>query len=234
MVRRVLFLVIVFQLTACAGMQQLANQLPIPGVTNDQIAGGLKEALDKGIANQVTRLALEDGFYKNELVKILLPDELKKVDNTLRAIGMSNLADEGLKVLNRAAEDAVSEAIPVFTAAVKNMSFADAKSILLGDKDAATTYLKNTTSKELYQKFHPIIKNSFQKVGADKIWSELITKYNSIPLTKDVNPDLTNYVTNEALKGVFTMIAIEELEIRNKASKRTSDLLRRVFALQDK
>ena len=230
-----LLVVVLFQLTSCSELQQVINQLPNSGIlTNDQIAGGLKEALNNGITNQVTKLTVEDGFFKNELTRILLPEELQKVDNTLRKIGLSKLADEGLKALNRAAEDAVAEAIPIFVDAIKGMSFTDAKNILLGDKNAATTYLKTATSEALYQKFNPIIANSFQKVGADKIWTDLITKYNSIPLTNNVNPDLTDYVTGEALKGVFTMVEVEEKDIREKVSSRTSDLLKKVFALQDK
>ncbi|MGJ8738122.1 DUF4197 domain-containing protein, partial [Zobellia laminariae] len=138
-----------------------------------------------------------------------------------------------LKVLNRAAEDAVGEATPIFVDAVKGITFSDAKNILLGSDNAATQYLTSATQTQLYAKFNPVIKNSFSKVGADKIWSNLITKYNNIPLTKKVNPDLTDYVTQEALNGVFTMIAVEEKEIRNDASSRTTDLLRRVFSLQD-
>ena len=118
--------------------------------------------------------------YKNEAVKILLPDELKKVDSSLRKIGLGSLADEGLKVLNRAAEDAVKEATPLFVDAVKNMSFSDAKTILMGSENAATTYLQNATSTALYGKFNPVIKNSFTKVGADQVWTNIITKYNSI------------------------------------------------------
>ncbi|MCK5640960.1 MAG: DUF4197 domain-containing protein, partial [Gammaproteobacteria bacterium] len=119
MLKRIVLLVVVVQLTACAELQQVINQLPNGGLTNDQIVGGLKEALNNGIHNQVSTLAVQDGFFKNELVQILLPEELKKVDNTLRKIGLSKLADEGLKVLNRAAEDAVSEAIPIFVNAIK-------------------------------------------------------------------------------------------------------------------
>lgn len=217
---------VIFQLSACAELQQVVNQLPNGMITNDQIAGGLKEALNNGVTNQVTKLAIEDGFFKNELTRILLPEELQKVDKTLRSIGLSKLADEGLKVLNRAAEDAVGEAIPIFADAIKGMTFSDAKNILLGDKNSATLYLKNSTSDALYQKFNPIIANSFQKVGADKIWNDLISKYNSIPLTNKVNPDLTDYVTNEALKGVFTMVEVEERDIRANFSSRTSDLLK--------
>ena len=234
MIKRVLLIFVVFQLSACAELQQVVNQLPSGGgITNDQIGGGLKEALNKGITNQVGKLALKDGFFKNDLVKILLPDELKKVDNTLRKIGLSKLADEGLKVLNRAAEDAVSEATPIFIDAIKGLTFADAKNILLGDKNAATSYLKDKTSAALYEKFSPIINNSFKKVGADKVWSNLITKYNNLPLTNNVNTDLTDYVTGEALKGVYSMVEVEENEIRTKVSSRTTNLLKKVFALQD-
>src|SRR5690606_36620896 len=179
------------------------------------------------------KLTQTDGFFKNELVKILLPEELKKVDKTLRDVGLGNLADEGLKVLNRAAEDAVKEATPIFVDAVKGITFTDAKNILLGKDDAATQYLTSKTESALYAKFNPVIKKSFSKVGADQIWSNLITRYNAIPLTSDVNPDLTDYVTKEALKGVYTMIAVEEKEIRTNFSSRTTDLLKRVFALQD-
>ncbi len=200
---------------------------------NDEIANGLKEALNMGIDKQVSNLTQTDGFFGNELVKIMLPEELQKVDKTLRDIGLANLADEGLKILNRAAEDAVGEATPIFVNAVKGMTFNDAKNILLGSDNAATIYLTNATQTELYNKFNPVIKNSFEKVGADKIWNNLITRYNSIPLTNNVNPDLTDYVTQEALKGVFTMIAVEEKEIRNKVSARTTDVLKKVFALQD-
>lgn len=168
------------------------------------------------------------------MVKILLPEELRKVDKTLRDVGLGSIADEGLKILNRAAEDAVKEATPIFIDAVKGITFTDAKNILLGNQDAATQYLTSRTQQALYSKFKPVIQNSFGKVGADQIWTNLITKYNAIPLTKNVNPDLTDYVTQEALKGVYKMIAVEEKQIRSKVSSRSTDLLRRVFALQDR
>jgi hypothetical protein len=179
-------------------------------------------------------LTAEDGFYKNELVKILLPEELQKVDKALRNLGMSNLADQGLVVLNRAAEDAVKEATPIFVDAVKNMNFNDAKSILMGNEKAATTYLETATSNSLYDKFSPVIASSLNKVNADKIWSQIISKYNTIPMVKKVNPDLKDYVTKETMKGVFTMIAIEEKEIRINLQSRTSSLLQSVFSMQDK
>lgn len=235
MIRKFLAFVLIFNLTACAELQEVVNNLPQQGgvLSNADIASGLRQALDLGIDKQVSKLTQEDGFFKNELVKILLPEELQKVDEGLRKIGLGNLADEGLKVLNRAAEDAVKEATPIFINAVKDITFDDAKNILLGEDNAATQYLTVRTQTELYNKFKPVINSSFSKVGADQIWENLINKYNALPLTNNVNPDLTDYVTGEALKGVYTMIAVEEKEIRNKVSSRTTDLLKKVFALQD-
>lgn len=233
--KKPLLLLTAFAFLGCAEMQQIVDQMPQSGsiLSNADIANGLKEALNNGIDKQVSKLTQTDGFYKNEAVKILLPDELKKIDTKLRAIGLSSLADEGLKVLNRAAEDAVKEATPIFVDAVKQMTFTDAKNILLGNDSAATTYLQKTTSTALYAKFNPIIKSSFSKVGADKVWNNIITKYNSIPLVTKINPDLTDYTTNEAMEGVFTMIAVEEKEIRTNLNARTSTVLQKVFALQD-
>ena len=234
--RKLLAFVLILNLTACAELQNVVDQLPQQTgsvLSSADMAAGLRQALDLGIDKQVSKLTQTDGFFKNELVKILLPEELQKVDKGLRDIGLDNLADEGLKVLNRAAEDAVKEATPIFVNAVKDITFDDAKNILLGNDDAATQYLTGKTQTELYNKFKPVINNSFSKVGADQIWANLINKYNAIPFTNNVNPDLTDYVTGEALKGVYTMIAVEEKEIRTKVSSRSTDLLRKVFALQD-
>jgi hypothetical protein len=236
--KKIILLAVAFSLNSCAQVQQTLNQLPqissqIPGVGGVDIASGLKEALNKGITQQVSKLTAVDGFYKNEAVKILMPAELQKVDATLRKIGLSSLADEGIKVLNRAAEDAVKEATPIFVSAVRNMTFTDAKNILLGNDSAATSYLQGSTTTALYGKFNPVIKSSFEKVGADVIWTKIINKYNTIPLVKKVNPDLTDYTTNQALAGVFKMIAVEEKEIRNNISARTTPLLKSVFAMQD-
>ena len=149
MIRNFLAFILLFNLTACAELQQVVDQLPQGDdvLSNTDIASGLREALDLGIDRHVSKLTQKDGFYKNELVKILLPDELTKVDKALRDIGLSSLADEGLKVLNRAAEDAVKEATPIFVNAVKEITFSDAKGILLGNDDAATQYLIGKTQK---------------------------------------------------------------------------------------
>jgi len=236
--KKILLLAVTFSLTSCAQVQQTLNQLPqissqLPGVGGVDIASGLKEALNKGITEQVSKLTAVDGFYKNQAVKILMPEELQKVDAALRKVGLSSLADEGIKMLNRAAEDAVKEATPIFVSAVKNMSFTDAKNILLGNDTAATSYLQGSTTTALYGKFNPVIKSSFEKVGADAVWTKIINKYNTIPLVKKVNPDLTDYTTTQALSGVFKMIAVEEKEIRNNISARTTPLLQKVFAMQD-
>ena len=236
MKKSLVILVALFTMHSCAELQGVVDSLPQYGgvLNNADIASGLREALDMGIEKQVAKLTKADGFYRNELVKIILPAELQKVDKGLRDIGLGNLADEGLKVLNRAAEDAVKEATPIFVNAVKEITFTDARNILLGKDDAATQFLTNKTQTSLYAKFQPVINKSFAKVGADQIWTNLINRYNAIPFTSKVNPDLTDYVTAEALKGVYKMIALEEKEIRNSVGARSTDLLKRVFALQDK
>ena len=219
---------------SCAELQIVVDSLPTDTTNGTlDISGGLRQALDMGIDKQVSKLTQTDGFYKNNLVKIVMPEELQKVDQTLRSIGLGNLADEGIKLLNRAAEDAVKEATPVFVDAVKQITFSDAKTILLGSDNAATNYLQNKTNTALYGKFNPVIENSFQKVGADQIWETIITKYNTVPFVNKVNPDLTDYVTKEALKGVYKMIAVEEKQIRTNLNSRTTSLLQQVFALQD-
>lgn len=233
--KKIILSLFVFLLFGCAEMQQVVNQIPnMTGTGGLDISGGLKQALNNGIANQVSKLTQENGFFNNALVKILLPEELQKVDTGLRKIGLGSLADSGLKAINSAASDAVKEATPIFVNAITNMTFNDASNILMGNNNAATQYLQNSTSNALYTKFNPVVKNSFSKVGADKIWANIITKYNSIPLVDKVNPDLNDYVTQKAMEGVFKMIAVEEQKIRTDLTARTTPLLQKVFAMQDK
>lgn len=237
--KKFLILLILFPVVSNAQLKTILKKTTATktGILNTNgtldIASGLKEALNKGITEQVSKLTQVDGFYKNELVKIAMPEELNKVDNTLRKLGMGSLADDGIKILNRAAEDAVKEATPVFVAAIKNIKITDAKTILMGNENAATTYLEQSTNKELYTKFIPIVQQSIGKVGADKIWNGIIQKYNTIPLVAKINPDLNDYVTNKALEGVFKMIAIEEKNIRTDLKSRSSTTLKKVFAIQD-
>ena len=234
--KKLTLITIVLITISCSELQTIADQAleEQTQVSNAQIRKGLKQALQKGIDHQVSKLTEENGFYKNDQVKILLPEELQKVDDGLRKIGLGNLADEGLKLMNRAAEDAVKKATPIFVNAIKNMSIADAKKILLGNDNAATEFLRNKTSDQLYNEFYPVVNQSFQDVGADQLWTSAISKYNKIPFQQNVDPDLSKYVTDQSLNGVFKMIAVEEQQIKEDFSSRTTDLLRRVFKLQDR
>ncbi len=229
-----------FLLFGCAELQQIATQIPtdtstagIGGISSIRISEGLKQALEFGVQEGVQKLGQKDGFFGNSLTKILLPQELQKVDKTLRDIGLGSLADEGLKLLNRAAEDAVTEATPIFTNAITSMTFNDAKGILLGSDNSATNYLQNKTSTQLFSAFEPKVKNSLGKVGADKIWQQIITKYNTFT-GQNITTDLNTYVTQQAINGVFKMVAQKENGIRNNIGLRTTPLLQEVFGLQDR
>ena len=227
-------LIIIFITQSCAELQQISEEISNSGIlTEEQIGDGLKEALTKGIRKEVTKLTQEDGFYSNPMVKIELPSELETVENILQKVGLESLTEQGIRALNKTAEEAVKEATPLFIAAIKDLTFEESKAILLGSPSAATDYLKSKTENELYLKFQPVVAANFKKVGADQIWETTIQRYNQIPLTKEVNPDLTDYVTSQALKGVYKMIEMEEIEIRNNINERSSLLLKRVFALQD-
>lgn len=222
-----------FCLSSCADLQSIMNSTQQSGALSSvDISNGLKQALELGIAQGVDLLSQKDGYYGNSLAKILFPEPLQKVDNTLRSIGLGSLADEGVKLLNRAAEDAVTEAKPIFINAVKNLSFSDAAAILTGGKNAATDYLKKTTTQSLIQAFSPKIQASLGKVGADQVWSSIIDKYNAVPLVTKVNPDLTSYVTEKAIDGLFLQIAQKEEDIRTNIGSRTTPLLQKVFAKQ--
>ncbi|PKF73261.1 DUF4197 domain-containing protein [Chryseobacterium sp. PMSZPI] len=202
-------------------------------LTSTQISSGLKEALNIGVTDGVKKLALTDGFFKNEAVKILMPEKLRKIDTTLRSIGMGSLADEGVKLLNRAAEDAVTEAAPIFTNAITSMTITDAKNILLGTDNAATNYLQSKTQSQLFTAFQPKVKASLGKVGADTVWKNLISKYNTFT-GQSVTTDLNEYVTTETINGVFKMVAQKESGIRNTPAMRTTSILQTVFGAQDK
>ncbi|MFN3999007.1 DUF4197 domain-containing protein [Algoriphagus sp.] len=197
--------------------------------TTAEISMGLKEALEKGTGISAERLSLENGYLGNLDVKILFPEEAKNVENTLRSIGMGSMVDQVITSLNRAAEDAAIAAKPIFTDAIKQMSFQDVQKILLGEQNAATTYFKGSTTSSLTQRFSPIIDTSLKKVDATRYWSDAMTQYNRIPLVKKVDTDLTAYVTQKAIDGLFLEIAKEELKIRENINARTSPLLKKVF-----
>ncbi|MDP8100885.1 DUF4197 domain-containing protein [Phocoenobacter atlanticus] len=214
-------------------MQQLPSVMQNTSLSQMDIATALRQALNNGVNHQVSKLTAVDGFYKNKLVKIALPKELQMVNDTLHKVGLGHIAEKGVKALNRSAEDAVKTATPIFVNAIKNISFSDAKNILMGSDNAVTQYLQTQTFNQLYRQFNPVIKKSFTKVGADTIWQNVISQYNNIPFVNKVNPNLNDYVTNEALKGVFTMIAKEEQGIRHNVGLRNTRLLKQVFSLQD-
>jgi len=198
-------------------------------LSESEIAKGLKEALDVGAKNAVGSVAKTDGFFKNPKVKIPFPPEIKKVETAVRKVGLNKQADDFVVSLNRAAEDAAKSATPIFAAAIKNMTLADAKAVLKGNETAATDLMKSKTSNDLAAKFKPIVQQSMQKVQVTKYWKPLASKYNQLPLTQKVNPDLEKYVTDKAIEGLFKMIAAEEIKIRKDPAARVSDLLKSVF-----
>ncbi len=198
-----------------------------------EISNGLKQALEIGTSAGADRLSAKDGFFGNMAIKILFPTEAQKVEKTLRSVGLSSLADNVILSLNRAAEDAAKEAKPIFVNAIKQMTIADATNILLGNKDAATTYFKRVTTAQLMEKFSPVISNSLSKVGATKYWTDAAAAYNKIPLVKPVNTNLTQYVAEKAIDGMFVQVAQEELKIRDNIGARSTGLLQKVFGYAD-
>ena len=203
-------------------------------LTTADVSAGLKEALIKGVSTGSDQASKTDGFFKNPEIKIPFPPEVQKVENKLRDLGMNKLVDDFVQSLNRGAEQAAAEAKPIFISAVRGMTIQDAWNILKGeDKEAATNYLRRTTSKALYNSFSPVIGNALEKTNATRYYGDIVNTYNKIPFVEKVNPDLTDYATNKAMDGLFLLIAKEEKAIRQDPVKRTTDLLRRVFKAQD-
>ncbi len=205
----------------------------LPNLPSSTISAGLKEALNLGVNDGVSILSKKDGFYKNTAVKILLPKEFNNVEKTLRNVGLGSLVTQTVRLINRAAEDAVTEAGPIFLGAIKSINFNDASSILMGGNSAATNYLEKNTDESLNDAFEPKIAKSLSKLGADKAWEDMISKYNAISRNNQVNENLTEYVTEETLNGLFKMIGDKENHIRGDKSARKTPLLKTVFALQD-
>ncbi len=202
-------------------------------LTSAQIGQGLKQALEIGITQGANKLSLKDGYYKS-IYKILLPEEARKVTDRLKIIPGFDKAEEVLlEKINRGAEDAAKKAAPIFKTAITSMTFSDATNILMGSDNAATNYLEGATKSKLYNEFNPVIVNSLNKFGAIEYWEKAVTKYNSIPLVKKVNPRLDDYITQQALTGLFNMVEKKEKGIRTNISERTTDLLKQVFAKQD-
>lgn len=201
----------------------------LSGLSNADIASGLKQALEIGAKQASQQLSQPDGFFKNAAVKILMPPEAQRVAETLRSIGMGSLVDDAVLKMNRAAEDAAVKAAPIFVNAIKGITIQDGVQILRGGNNAATLYLESKTSSALTAAFKPVIQQSLDKVGATKIWQTVFQTYNQVPFVQKVNPDLVGYVSQQALKGVFTEIAAEELKIRTDPASRVTSLLQKVF-----
>jgi hypothetical protein len=198
-------------------------------LTTDEVAAGLKEALIKGTTTGSDQASMLDGYFKNPQIKIPLPPDIQKIESKVRSIGLGKEVDKFILTLNRGAEDAAKEAKPIFISAIKQMTVQDAWGILKGSDNAATEYLKRTTSAQLREKFQPVIANSLQKVEATKYYSTIVTNYNKIPMVEKVNPDLNDYATTKAMDGLFLLIANEEKKIREDPIARTSELLKKVF-----
>jgi Protein of unknown function (DUF4197) len=199
------------------------------GLSSDDIASGLKDALSKGIQKSTDKLSAVDGFFKDAAVKILFPPEAAKMESTLRSAGFGPQVDKAVMDINRAAEDAAKSAAPIFLNAIKGMSVSDGVGILRGPDTAATAYLRKSTSVQLTAAFLPVIGNSLQKTGASSSWKTVVDAYNKIPFHKKLNPDLPSYTTEKALDGVFYYVAVEEKSIRANPAAQADELLKKVF-----
>jgi hypothetical protein len=198
--------------------------------TNTEAVNALKEALQIGTQNASGRLSVLNGYFGNQLIKILMPPEARQVETTLRSFGFGAQVDKMIVSMNRAAEDAATKAVPIFVNAITGMSIQDGISVVRGGQGAATNFLKTRTTQSLTDAFRPVIQSSLGKVDATRYWAEIMTIYNKLPITKNkINPDLTGYVTERALNGLFVTVADEENKIRANPMGQASSLLRKVF-----
>jgi hypothetical protein len=200
------------------------------GLSNEDIVAGLKEALSVGARNSSEKLSAVDGFFGNTLIKVLMPEEAKKVESTLRNLGFGNMVDNAILSMNRAAEEASKSAAPIFVDAITSMSIQDALGILRGNDSAATSYLKGKTTASLTTAFRPVIEDALKKTNATKYWKDVFETYNKLPTSfNKVNTDLSGYVTEKALGGLFFQVALEEQKIRKDPAARVTDILKKVF-----
>lgn len=201
----------------------------LPDQGSNQAVSALKEALSISAVNSSTILSTTDGFFKNQVIKILMPPEVKTVETKLRSLGLGSEVDKVLLSMNRAAEEAAKDAAPIFLDAIKGMSINDAMGLVTGPNDAATQYLKKTTSTQLTQKFQPVIDKALDNTGATQYWSDVFTTYNKLPFVKPVTADLEAYVTQKALDGLFYTMAQQEAQIRKDPAGTASDIIQSVF-----
>lgn len=204
-----------------------------PGLTNDEVISGLKEALSVGAKNSGDMGSKLDGFYKNPAIFIPWPQEAIKMKEKLSQLGFDGKIQEFEQSLNRAAEEASKQAAPIFVDAVKNMTIADGMGILRGGDTAATHYLREKTTAQLTDKFRPVVKDAITKVNVTKYWEPLVSKYNMIPGVQKQNPDLEAYVTGRAVNGLFKLVLDEEKKIRKDPVARVTDILKKVFGSKE-
>jgi hypothetical protein len=225
-----LFLLLLLPIVSCTALQQAAGSFPTgtAGPTQSQVIEGLKQALTIGTQNGTNKLSAVDGFFADAAVKILMPSEVKNVENTLRSFGLGSLVDKAILSVNRAAEDAAKSATPIFVNAIKQMTITDAFGILQGGDFAATNYFKSKTTDSLAAVFKPVIEKSLQKTDATKYWNDIFTAYNQFS-TKKVPTDLSAYVTQKAIDGIFYEVGLEEQKIRKDPAARVTELLKQVF-----
>lgn len=224
----------VFSLNSCAQKINLGKILEAAtgssgALTQGEVAEGLKEALTVGISKGADLVSQQNGYLNNPKIRIPFPPDVQRVESTLRSVGLGNQVDKFVESLNRGAEEAAKEAKPIFIAAIRQMSISDAFSLLRGEQDAATQFLKRTTTAQLTEKFMPVVEKALAKTQATQYYGDIANTYNKIPLTSKINPDLKGYATEMAINGLFLMIAEEEAKIRKDPVARTSALLKRVF-----
>lgn len=220
-------LVVAVGLSSCDTLSKLPISVP---VTESEAAEGLRQALDQGVGRGISLLNKQDGFFGNQAYKLFLPAEAQRIENTLRNLGMGAMVDRAVLQINRAAEDAVGHARPIFVDAIRQMTITDALNIVRGSKTAATDYFRQKTQDKLITAFTPVIKSSLEQFSATKYYGDVINTYNNFPTTiNKINPDLTSYVVGKAVDALFDQIAQEEANIRENPAARTTELLKRVF-----
>jgi hypothetical protein len=202
---------------------------PAGGLSENEIANGLKEALRVGINNGAAQASALDGYFKNPSIKLLFPPDAQRVEQRLRQLGLGNEVDRFILSLNRAAEDAAKKSKPIFMSAITSMTINDAVGILRGADTSATAYLRRSTNQQLNTSFYPVVDSTLNLTEATRYYAELVGTYNKLPLVQKVNPDLKQYATQKAIDGLFVLVAQEEKKIRKDPAARVNDILRRVF-----
>ena len=230
MKKLITLLVLTSALSSCDVLSNLPTSTGLGGITQQEAALGIKDALGQGLNRSVFQLNAVDGFFKDAAYKILLPPDAKKIENTLRSIGLGNMVDKAILQINRGAEDAAGFAKPIFINAIKNMTLQDAIGLVRNGDTSATNFFRVKTNQKLMDAFMPVINSSLAKVDATKYYGDLVSKYNSLPTTfRKINPDLASFVTERATNAMFDLIAKEEINIRTNFAARSTDILKKVF-----